>query len=99
METRKCCEDIIFQHLIDLPSCDCVFCSTRERKSGRTRLFLVFNEQRRIYIRNGIRDSWDELKEESDYDQVRERFNHAVVEKKIPCFTSTISNYNDILKG
>lgn len=99
MAIRKCCDDIIFQHLIDLPHCDCVFCSARERKSGKTRLFLIFNEQKRIYIRNGIRDTWDELKDKYDYDQVRQRFNDVIAEKKIPCFSAAVTDYNDLLKG
>lgn len=130
MEIRKRCDDIAFQHLIDLPNCDCVFCSARENKSGKTRLFLVFNsvekyktfpttrkllptqhrryderseefscEQVRIYIRNGIKDTWDELKDEYDYDQVREKFNSAIVERRIPCFTAATTDYNDVLRG
>jgi len=99
MEIRKCCDDIIFQHLIDLPNCDCVFCAACESKSGKTRLFLVFNEQRRIYIRNGIKDTWDELKDEHDYDQIRQRFNRAIAERDVPCFTAAITNYNDVLRG
>jgi len=99
MEIRKCCDDLVFQHLIDLPNCDCVFCFTRERASGRTRLFLIFNEQRRIYIRNGIKDTWDELKDNREYDQVRQRFNSAITERKIPCFTAAITNYSDIFRG
>ena len=80
-------DDIVFQHLIDLPNCDCVFCSTLEKTSGRTKLFLIFNERRRIYVRNAIKDTWEEIKEEQEYDSVREGFNRAIEERKIPCFS------------
>jgi len=99
MEARRTYDDIVFQHLVDLPSCDSVFCSTRERKSGRVRLFLISNEQKRIYIRNGVKDTWDELKNEQDYDEIRRRFNSVIIEREIPCYTSAISNYDDMLRG
>ncbi len=79
---------IVFHHLIDLPNCDCVFCSTVESSTGRTRLFLVFNERRRIYIRNGFNDSWDELRDESQYESIRNGFNRAIMEQHIPCFST-----------
>ena len=79
---------IEFQHLIDLPNCDCVFCSTIENSTGQSRLFLVFNERRRIYIRNGLNNSWDELKDEFQYECIRDRFNRAIMEQEIPCFST-----------
>ncbi len=83
-------DEVVFQHMIDLPSCDCVFCSTREKETGRTRLYLIFNERRRIYVRNGIRDAWDEVQDEQEYRHVRARFDDAIVERKIPCFSTAM---------
>ncbi|NND53063.1 MAG: hypothetical protein HKN54_11745 [Flavobacteriaceae bacterium] len=80
--------NIVFQHLIDLPNCDCVFCSTVDNSTGRTKLFLVFNERRRIYIRNGAKDTWDEIKDENQYECIKDRFNQAILEQKIPCFSA-----------
>lgn len=79
---------IVFHHLIDLPNCDCVFCSTVERTTGQTRLFLVFNERRRIYVRNRIRDTWDELRDAASYERIRDQFNRAILEQKVPCFST-----------
>ena len=79
---------IVFQHLINLPNCDCVFCSTIENSTGQTRLFLVFNDRRRIYIRNGFKDSWDELSDAAQYQCIRDRFNDALLEQKVPCFST-----------
>ena len=80
-------DDIVFQHLIDLPNCDCVFCSTLDKSTGRTRLFLIFNERRRIYVRNAIKDTWEEIKEEREYDSIRKGFNRVIEERNIPCFS------------
>ncbi|HBR15361.1 MAG TPA: hypothetical protein DD723_07450 [Candidatus Omnitrophica bacterium] len=78
--------DLVFQHLIDLPNYDCVFCSTRDRSTGKTLLFLIFNDEKRIYIRNGRREAWDELKDKRDYYRVRLGLDNAIEERKIPCF-------------
>ncbi|MBP9854087.1 MAG: hypothetical protein KBD53_04385 [Candidatus Omnitrophica bacterium] len=79
---------IVFQHLIDLPNCDCIFCSAVENATGRTRLLLVFKERKRIYIRNGLKDTWDELKESNQYKFIMDGFNRAIHEQKIPCFSA-----------
>lgn len=79
---------IVFQHLIDLPNCDCKFCSTVETVTGRTRLFLIFTQRERIYIRNGAKDTWDELKDNEQYRLLMNRFNQAVHEQKVPCFSA-----------
>lgn len=80
--------NIVFQHLIDLPNCDCVFCSTIDNSTGQTRLFLVFHDLHRIYIRNTSKDSWDELQDVSQYEIIRDRFSHALHEEKIPCLST-----------
>ena len=80
-------DDIVFQHLIDLPNCDCVFCSTLETSSGRTRLFLIFNECRRIYVRNAIKETWDEIKDQTEYEIIRSGFERVVESRNIPCFS------------
>lgn len=79
---------IVFQHLIDLPNCDCVFCSTVETSTGRTKLFLIFSERRRIYVRNGMKDTWDELKDAAQYNCIKDLFGKAVTEQKVPCFSA-----------
>ncbi len=69
-----------------------------ERKTtGRAKLFLVFNEQRRIYIHNGVKDSWDELTDEGSYDSIRVGFNEAVTNNRVPYLTTmsdTIEDFN-----
>lgn len=80
--------EIVFKHLVELPSCDCVFCSAEERFSGRTRLFLIFNHQDRIYSRNGINGTWDELEDKQEIDNIRRQFLEVVEKRRIPCFTT-----------
>jgi hypothetical protein len=77
---------LIFQHLVDMPKFECVFCSTREAASGRSRLFLIFSDKRRIYMRNGLRETWDELTDEQDYNRIRTAFNQVILERRVPCF-------------
>ena len=81
-------DDLIFQHLIDLPHCDCVFCSTRERSTGITRLFLVFNDEQRIYMRNSVQETWDELDDGDRYRSVRRGFDTALRENSVPLFSA-----------
>ena len=97
--TIKRLNDVVFQHLIDMPNCDCVFCSTKEQDTGKTRLYLVFSDRRRIYVRNGVKDMWDELEDEQEYDLVRSRFDHAILDRKIPCFSITPENkeFDDLM--
>lgn len=79
---------VVFHHLIDLPNSDCVFCSTVDTSTGRTRLFLIFHERNRIYVRNGVRDTWDELRDAGQYRSISRRYSRAVQEKNIPCFSA-----------
>ena len=80
-------DDLIFQHFVDLPNCECVFCSTREKATGKSRLFLIFNDEKSIYMRSGMKESWEELQNEQQSDCIRSAFNEAILEHKIPCFS------------
>ena len=84
----KVYDNIDFKYLIDVPRCDCVFCSARERSTGKTHLFLVFNHKGKIYRRDGIRSSWIELRNEEEYSQIRELLIRAISDKSIPCYTT-----------
>lgn len=79
---------IVFQHLIELPNCDCVFCSTVDTSTGKTKLFLVFNERERIYVRNGSKDTWDEVKDINQYTNIKNRYNQTVSSQQVPCFAA-----------
>lgn len=86
-----------FKHLIDFQNCDCIYCSTREKATGRAKLFLVFNEHNRIYMHNGAKDKWEELTDEGSYNKVRVDFEKAVENHGIPYLTTmsdTIENFN-----
>jgi hypothetical protein len=84
-------QGIIFKHMIELTSCGCVFCYTQEESSGRTRLFLVFKDKGRVYSRNGLRGTWDEIRPSHESQLIFEAYERAVAEQKIPCFATTVN--------
>ncbi len=87
--------NIIFRCLVRLPKSDCIFCSTQEQSTGRRRLFLIFNREERIYFRNALRGTWDEIKDVEQCSAIRQKFSNAVTEKTIPYF-STLTNGENI---
>lgn len=82
--------NIVFKHMIELKSCGCVFCYTQEESSGRTRLFLIFKDKGRVYSRNGLRGTWEELLYSQDASQIIEAYDQAVMGQKIPCFATSV---------
>ena len=80
---------IVFQHMIELVHCGCVFCSAEEVISGRNRLYLIFKQQGRVYSRNGLKGTWDEVIDSEELETVRDSFTEAVEERKIPCFVTS----------
>lgn len=81
--------DVTFQHIVDMPSSNCVFCSTRQRDSNRIRLFLFFNERESVYVHNGISDIWEEIFDTEAVNYLRHRFEDVIQERKIPCYAIT----------
>lgn len=82
--------NIVFKHMIELKSCGCVFCYTQEESSGRSRLFLIFKDKGRVYSRNGLRGTWEELPYPQDASLIIEAFDQAIIEQKIPCFATSV---------
>ena len=81
---------LIFNHMVELPHCECVFCSCQEEASRRTRIFLIFRERHKVYQRNGIKGNWEEVVNPDDHQNVWEAFEQAVTERKIPSFVAEI---------
>jgi hypothetical protein len=81
---------LIFNHMVELPHCECVFCSTQEELTRRTRIFLVFRERHKIYQRNGIKGNWEEVANPEEHQAVWDAFEQAVTERKIPSFVAEI---------
>ena len=80
----------IYQHIIDLPHSECVFCAAQETSTGKIRLFLIFKDHYRIYIRNGLKDTWDEVQDERQHLSIRNSFTQAITERKVPCYSAMI---------
>ncbi|MBF0618995.1 MAG: hypothetical protein HQL19_02380 [Candidatus Omnitrophica bacterium] len=82
---------LIFKHMVELPHCECVFCSTQEEDTGRTKIYLVFKDKHKIYQRNGIKGNWEDVVDPEDYQNVWEGFEHAITDRKIPSFVAAMS--------
>jgi hypothetical protein len=81
---------LIFNHMVELPHCECVFCSCQEEVTRRTRIFLVFRERHKVYQRNGVKGNWEEVSNPDEHQSVWEAFEQAVTERKIPSFVAEI---------
>lgn len=77
--------------MIELTSCGCVFCYTQEEGSGRTRLFLIFKDKGRVYSRNGLRGTWEEIQVAEETASLLDVYEKAVAERKVPCFATTVN--------
>ena len=78
--------DLRFNYLQEVPATDCLFCSGREVSSGRARLFLVFNGNGKVYRRNGLKGTWEEIENSAARDQIRELVKITVQSKSAPYF-------------
>jgi len=86
MASRKL-QELVFKHLIEVTDSQCVFCSTLEKSTGRTKLFLVFQNEPKIYRHNGLQHTWNTLDEE-DTACVRRQFDCVLKESSVPCYTT-----------
>jgi hypothetical protein len=84
---------LIFKHLVELPHCECVFCSTQEEFSGRTRIYLIFKDKHKVYQRNGIKGNWEEVTDAEYRQNVLDGFQQAVIERKIPGFVAASPDF------
>ena len=80
--------NLVFKHMVELTNCQCLFCSAQEKSTGRLKLFLIFNQQGKVYSRNGIKGTWEEIKNAGENDSIRQRCDHALKEKSIPCYSA-----------
>ena len=78
--------ELSFKHLVESPRYGYLFGSARDAK-GKIRLFLISHEKGRIYSRNGIKGTWEEL---GDQDQgvVQSVLNRALEDKSVPHYTT-----------
>ncbi len=68
---------LIFKHLVELPASDCVFCATEDEQTGRKKLYLIFNDNGAIYLRNGLKGTWVKVSNQVEYSLVRSGYNCA----------------------
>ena len=89
-------QKLLFKHMIELPHCECVFCSTQEEQTGRIRLFLVFKQRRKVYLRNGLKGNWEEVTDPDEYATVWDGFGNAVMERRVPSFMAAADDAPDL---
>ena len=77
--------NIVLRYLVELPNSQCVFSSARDRETGRSHLFLVFDSGR-IFARSN--NSWDEVRNTANYDKIRRLVTIALSNKTVPCYIS-----------
>ncbi|NTV28480.1 MAG: hypothetical protein HGA80_00140 [Candidatus Omnitrophica bacterium] len=84
---------LFFKHMVELPHCECVFCSAQEEHTGRTKIYLVFQGKHKIYARNGIKGNWEEVLDPEDYTLVWDGFEQAIMERKVPSFVASGTDF------
>ena len=84
-------QKVVFRHMIELSNCECIFCSAEEVVSGKTRLYLIFKNQGKIYTRNGLKETWDQIEDQEELENIKEGFLQAITDRKIPCFMTSMN--------
>ena len=69
-QNSKIYSNLKFKYLLEVPRSDCIFGSARE-ESGKTHLFLIFNEKGRIYKRQGLSGAWTQVRNPAEYCTIR----------------------------
>ncbi len=83
--------NIRFTHFVEVPRSKCTIGTAREDGSRRVHVFLIFKGEGRIYSRNGLNDTWTELRG-WDFTHVGNLVIQAENEH-VPCYT-TYNNLN-----
>ena len=81
-------EDLVFKYILEVRNSNCVFFSAREKTSGKSRLFLAFNNRSRIYTRNGIKSTWEEITDFEEHRKLYKMLAQAVKSEDIPRFVT-----------
>ncbi len=76
-----------FTHFVEVPTSECIICTAREEDTRKAKIYLVFNRRDRVYQRNGINGTWDEL---PGFQQrrVRQLITNAFNDRNIPHFST-----------
>ena len=77
-----------FSHVVKVPRCGCAIVTARDRATGKTHVFLVANDQQKIYSRNGINNTWVELNSEEERIDLRQELEGAIQDEHLPCYST-----------
>lgn len=84
----KLFNELVFKHMVEFTSSDCMFCSTQEKESGKLRLYLVFDNDGQIYSRNGLKGTWVEVKDPDEYETIRGAYASARHQGTVPRYSA-----------
>ncbi len=83
----KLFNELVFKHMVEFTNSDCVFCSTQEKETGKVRLYLVFDNDRQIYSRNGLKGTWVKVQDQDEHETVRDAYTSARRQTIIPRYS------------
>ena len=80
---------VSFTHCVEIPKAHCFIATAKEKETERTKVYLIFNQDNRIYTRNGLKGIWEEIKNDAQHNyQIRHSLYEAINSKHIPHFTT-----------
>lgn len=88
--------DVVFHHLVEFARVNCLFCSAREKETGKAKLFLMFQDPNRVYVRNALKDTWEEVTNKEQSRTLQDGLQKAVKEKKVPSFRQEGQGFYDL---
>jgi U3 small nucleolar ribonucleoprotein component len=78
---------INFTHFVDVPSASCTIGTALNAATKRIKIYLITSDDGPIYQRNGINESWDELKKDQK-STIRRMVKEALADSRVPHYTT-----------
>lgn len=77
-------QNLIFEHFVDMPSVHCCIASARNPQTNRIELFLIEQDTKSVYHRDGRVGCWHHENQKWRHDEVL----LAYIDRSIPHFTT-----------
>ena len=87
--------NIEIKHFVYVPTSNCVIVTAKEKERNRIKVYLILTgeHQRRIYQRNGINQTWDEL-DSLKGGRIQKLVCDAFSDERIPRYCTSVSALN-----
>lgn len=82
-------EQLKFNYCVEISESDCIFCSAKDRSTGKLKLYLISRADDRVYKRRPLTDSWIEV-DERERDTVTAVYYDAV-RNNVPYYRNRFS--------